>query len=1312
MLVFVFGSTTFATATVLAVFMGGLALGSYLAGRRADNIKHPFIWYGILEGIIGVWALIAPMLFETATPLYRYIWQNYHVAPLPFGVLRFCAALVILLVPTTCMGATLPLLSKYVADRLEYIGKKIGTLYAANTLGAVGGAAVAGLYLLPVFGLNRTIFIAAVINFALVAAVVLMAKAFERLAPAEPNSSGQPIPPSGATTGKEPASEAGQSGSNPGAAAAPVVHESESSPGASTSTSSTAAVVTTGDAALDALINSFPDIEFSSADQFGFPQNPAESNGVTGLSADNMVPEPDTRLSKSFSASEPICDPARSSRTGLDVAVVSGNAPDLMPGAGPAPSADADGSPPPANSTTSEAIPAVGGDALVAIPRTVTPVDPIPAMASSIAASERIPPSNTAAAASDELPAPTPVQPEEVHQIADPKPPEPVTIPPPGSAPPLPPNPKALSAQTIAAMISFAISGGVAMIYEVGWTRTLLMVIGSSTYAFTLMLTSFLLGIFLGSLVCARLIDKAKQPLVWLAVIQFLVAGASVFSMDRFNYVPYWNLQLNAAFPSNPDTALAVRFLIAASTMMPLTIFLGAVFPAVVKACVNDLSAVGKSVGSLYSANTLGAIIGAFLAGFILVPLIGVERSLVAGTVVNLLTGVVLLCFVPSLRPTLKALTLVAGTLASWYLCTRPAWDQDILVYAQSARRRLGKEPMHESMEEFRTWLTSHSETTYYEDGASSTVAILKWLANDMKTVHHSLVTNGHVDASDEDDMATQILLACAPIAAHPAPKDIAIIGWGSGVTVGTATRISNGKVTAIELEPAVIKTSPFFHAVNHAPEKDPRVEIEINDGRNFLLATNQKFDVIISEPSNPWQAGVCNLFTKEYFQLAKNRLRPKGIFALWCQIVEIPDKNIRGTLSALHEVFPYCTIMMIDDCDIVVLASADPLNIDLARLRQLMKNKEVANDFKLAGIESPEAFVARFSVPPDGMDKFIGNVLPNDDDTNLLEYEVGRIYENANSSRKNLDLFNLQARDLSNLLRWNNESDEEKAKVMCAIGRQAQLLSTKIRANDWIQSSLKTSPTADAYRLLGILQYQSGFTGPAFQCWAEGLKLAPDDVDMLQTRGLTYLDIGERQKARADFTHVLSMDPSNKLAELRVAQTYAPQVMLDLMILPPSPEENPDLVLRMVEPLLADKTFADNHPIAYWLAAWSHYQHKQWSDAEPLARKFIALDKQYPAGMQLLGSIMYEKGDYLEASACWQRLFKEGANSAPLLLKQAKEETDRGQFKEAFTTIQVLLVVNPYEPQALTALELLSTHEPKAGALLAKLTALKKKLQ
>ncbi len=1065
LLVLVFGSTTFATATVLAVFMGGLALGSYLAGRVGDRIKRPFLWYGILELIIGAWATLVPLLFDAAVPVYRLAWQQFHLSVLPFSLLRFMMAAIILIVPTTCMGATLPLLARFVTTSLDFVGKRVGTLYAANTLGAVGGAMLAGFALLPSIGLEATTLLAALLNLILCGVVLLLAPRLERM------------------------------------------------------------------------------------------RGPILESEETGA-----------------------------------------------------------------------------------------------------------------------------------------------------------PGPLPISIKV--AILAFAVSGAAAMIYEVGWTRTLLMVIGSSTYAFTVMLSTFLVGIFLGSLICARLVDKAREPLAWFAMLEFLVCLLGLCGIMAFNLLPWWNLSINAAFPNDANRVLLVRFLLASAIMVPLTLCLGAIFPVVVKVATRELAAVGRSIGTLYSANTLGAIIGAFLAGFGLVPALGVERTLIFASIANLILGVVLLTFVKPIRKSIKVAAVLAAFPVVYWCAYSPAlWDKSLLLSCQSERRQLIHRALtYKSFEDFRHWVHESMEALFWEDGASATVGIGRYIG----TAHRTLVTNGHIDASDGNDMKTQILAAAYPLLWKPDAEDIAVVGWGSGVTVGTASLFPVKSITAIELEPAVVKASTFFHHVNHKPEQNKLVKIEYNDGRNVLLATEQKFDVLISEPSNPWQAGVCNLFTSQYFEICKRRLKPGGIFACWVQIVEIPPANLRGILNSLNSVFPYTLALRTDQGNMIVLGSDKPLTADWKRLRWLMSNSAVAAELASIDIKSPEAVLGRVVAGTDGLRKISEGAEPNVDDTNRLEYAVGKTYETTFFNNENTKMLESSPGNLEEQINIGDLNSEQKADLFAGVGREALMIGRNAAALLWANTSLNAAHSAEGLRIKGIALHELGRRAEAEKVWNECLANYPKHIETLQTRGVVLLRAGAREQARKFFLKVLEIEPSNRKGRYHLAHTYchllsqpAPPAVHGVVTLVAHPDESPQIVLDYLKGVTDDAEFVKRHPDVLYTAGVANYQVGRVKEAEAQIREYLRLEPRSVPGARMLGSMLYNRGAVNEGNNSWFASFTYAKATAQNLYAQGRALLKAGQENDAIDVFAKGIELWPGDEGTYATLVYLAPRNPKAAKLLASMKTL-----
>jgi spermidine synthase len=1064
-LVLVFGSTTFATSTVLSVFMGGLALGSFVAGKMVDKIKRPFLLYGILEGIIGIWALVVPFLFEAAVPLYKVIWLNFHLDLLSFGLLRFIVACAILILPTTCMGATLPLLAKFVTTSLKFVGERVGTLYATNTLGAVFGAGLAGFILLPVFGLYVTTILAALINLALLAAVVIGGPKIEQKF-------------------ENKAQEKGQT-----------------------------------------------DKEYETA------------GGMSSVSKVLLV----------------------------------------------------------------------------------------------------------------------------------------VTA-------------------------CFATSGAAAMVYEVAWTRTLLMVIGSSTFAFSVMLVTFLTGIFCGSYLCARVVDKAKEPLIWFAVLEFLICLLSFVSMHHFNYLPWFNLVANAQVPKDPNIALIIRFLLAGSCLLPLTVCLGAIFPIVVKTCARDLALIGRSVGNLYSANTLGAIVGSFLAGFVLVPAMGVEKTLLVAAAVNLVIGVVLLAITPNIKVSIKALSVVATCVVAAWLCFGPGiWDKLILLNAQAARRNLSTMPLF--FNSFEQWRNAQHDTDrllFWQDGLSSTVGVRQQKFSGFR----SLVTNGHVDASDAGDMTTQILLSAYPLLWKPEAQDVCVIGWGSGVTIGVAGTLKPKEIVAVELEPAVIEAGKFFHHVNHHPDENPIVKKEINDGRNFLLVTDKKFDVIISEPSNPWQAGVCNLFTKEYFEICHRALKPGGVFSLWLQTLEISPENVRGILASLHDVFPYVMVMRADMGDVTVLASDQNLKFDLAKSAKLFKNEEFLSDLKRVKIDTPEKVMARIAMAPDGIEGLIGNSPRNVDDTNRLEYSVGKTYEHSFYPEENIKLLKENVGHPAEYIEFAETDAKARSEQLASVAKEALSDRSLGPASVWTDKALALVPQPntpkEVLRVAGIVKYEQGKKDEAYKFWERAIELYPNDKDTLMTRGLTALQNGDTDAARADFMRVIKIEPGNLDARFDMACTFS-----SLYCHVPVggggknelfPKAYADSVLKYAGDLTKNADFVRKHPDVLVIAGIANYQLNNLKPATELLESYLKLEPHSVAAQRLLGSICLESGRMRDASAWWYVSFLEGQKAANRMLLDISELMRAGKSQAALDGLTKLVEFWPGEQMTYNFLTQLSKESSPQG--------------
>lgn len=744
MLGLVFGATALAVSTTLTAFMGGLALGAFLGGRIAPKLKRPLLAFALLETAVGAYGLLVPGLLSWMPEVQQLMGASLGESFIGYSLVRFIVVGLVLLLPTTAMGATLPILSEGVVKIGRDVASKVGELYSANTFGAVAGAFFAGFVLIPSFGIQFTVYFAA---------------------------------------------------------------------------------------AIDLIVALF----------------------VLGLWR------------------------------------------------------------------------AAGGDRfLLSAARAGTPDEVLALL--------------------------EPVEVEDVTRV----------------------NQKL-------ALLAFALSGAAAMALEVLWSRAVGVVIGASTYAFTLILVTFLLGLSVGAAWMTRRVDRVKRPVLWLAWVQVLVGALAVAGTNLVDRMPHL---LHAAARSEDVTMTFIyfaNFAISALVMLPATLVLGAVMPLVVRILApHGADHAGPIVGRAYSLNTLGAILGSFAGGFILLPLFGVQSGLKIAAGTSVLVGVALAF---STRPLPKVALGVAG-LAAALIAVEPTWNVPAWT-SGLFRFYLARSVYSEGWE----W---SGKLLYHRDGIATTVTV----EGSEEGPGVSLKVNGKVDASDVGDMPTQILSGLLPILVHPPAKKVLVIGYGSGVTPGAVLEAPVERVDLVEIEEAVLEASNrFFSHVNNKPFEDPRFFPHVDDGRNFLLTRERTYDVIISEPSNPWMTGASSLFTTDFFNIAKSRLAEDGVFLQWLQLYELSTENVEALFSTFRSVFPHTVVLTPSprSNDTLVLGSRRPIQFDRDNLLRVLDDPKLRAELTRAEIAAAEDFIGLYIMGDAELSEIAKRGQLNTDDNALIEFRAPR---------------------------------------------------------------------------------------------------------------------------------------------------------------------------------------------------------------------------------------------------------------------------------------------------------------------------------
>ena len=518
-------------------------------------------------------------------------------------------------------------------------------------------------------------------------------------------------------------------------------------------------------------------------------------------------------------------------------------------------------------------------------------------------------------------------------------------------------------------LVLFALSGAVSLSTQIAWSRVAGILLGSSVYSFSLVLATFLVGIAAGAALIVPMITKKGPSWRLFAVLQWIAAGGILYASIRIADAPWDLLSRIVMAKGNVHGLWIQESLLLAGFMLPACLAFGAIFPVATRLSAFPGDTASRTTGRAYGWNTFGTITGSLLAGFVLVHWLGMQGTLLGVSGVALVIGAVAWFGAP--QPVKKrssipegapitALVVPALVIAAFILAVvfSPPWNRGLLsvgvfrpLVATNAMRSLTPESARAGLRE----QMAQEELLSFVEGRQGTV-----------TVHKTRTTppiiairfNGKTDASTSLDMQTQILAGHLPLMWAPDSARVAIVGYGSGVTVGSALTHAVKSVDVVEIEPAVLLADQYFRPYNNNPLADPRLTVHIDDGRMFIGHATQAYDVIISEPSNPWLAGVNNLFTVEFYKLVKQHLTKGGVFCQWMQFYEMSGITLGLLMRSLHEVFPQAQIFL-SNRDILFVATEDNRPLDLRQVARQLARPQVAKDLARANVKVPADLVA-----------------------------------------------------------------------------------------------------------------------------------------------------------------------------------------------------------------------------------------------------------------------------------------------------------------------------------------------------------------
>ncbi|MFN0152582.1 MAG: fused MFS/spermidine synthase [bacterium] len=540
-----------------------------------------------------------------------------------------------------------------------------------------------------------------------------------------------------------------------------------------------------------------------------------------------------------------------------------------------------------------------------------------------------------------------------------------------------------------------AISGFAALLLEVSWTRVLTLVIGSSVISFAMVLAFYLLGIAGGSALIASRLSRLARPLVVFAYLEIALALLVLSHLYLFPQLPGAFLKIMLDPRMNLPLYLGAQALLIAALIVPPCLFLGALFPLSARLLfTNDA---GRATGLTYAVNTFGTILGSLVTGFVLIPAIGSRRTIIAGALISLVVG--LAALVRSSLVSSRRVIVGAGSVAIALILifAAPEWDLRVLtagIFRPAAAGAIaGITDPRRSSQDRLTEAFAVDSVVFYKEGVNATVSLNRTTA----TGDLFLKIGGKTDASS-GDIETQLLSGHLPMLFAPDSAKVMVIGQGSGMTLAGVLKYPVVSAEIVEIEDAVLEASRAFHAAGQDPLNDPRTRITLEDGRTRLAVEEGLFDVVISEPSNPWLAGNNNLFTTDFYKLVRSRLAPHGVFGQWIQLYEISPETLSSLLTAFHSVFSNTYAFLTFNADLILIAVPADVPFRFDRLH----SPEVVAELARIGLRPPELILSYYSCELGELPASLVSGIANTDNNARVEY------------RAPIDLFKVGRQDLA----------------------------------------------------------------------------------------------------------------------------------------------------------------------------------------------------------------------------------------------------------------------------------------------------------
>lgn len=466
-------------------------------------------------------------------------------------------------------------------------------------------------------------------------------------------------------------------------------------------------------------------------------------------------------------------------------------------------------------------------------------------------------------------------------------------------------------------LLTAGLSGFCALSYEILWIRSLRIFITNSTYSFTSVLIVFLAGISIGSFIFTKYLNNKKQLLSLLAICQIVIGVYTITIVLFLNELPTLLFSIRNILEIPALRIVLPGLLLSFVIIFFPALFMGISFPLICKIYTQNTDKLGYNVGKVYFINTIGSILGSLIAGFILIPLLGISKGIISVAFINLLLGMTLIVLEPDLQRKTRFITVNC-----------------CIVFIAIFLAHLGtKDPMILPPSIFRT-VTRSDKLLYYKETSEGTVIVSEDRFTGIRACH---INNNAVCGTTYDALKVIKMLGHLPFFINPDAQNALIIGFGIGITASAVAEHDVNQIDCIEICPGIKDAAKFFNVFNKNVIKNPKINFIGGDGRNYILVTNKKYDVISCDPTHP-SLGCNNLYTKEYFQLCKKILNKNGVICQYLPLHKLSLNEFKILIKTFSSVFPHTTVWLAHSHGILI-ATDHRIDIDFSFLRNNLQN-------------------------------------------------------------------------------------------------------------------------------------------------------------------------------------------------------------------------------------------------------------------------------------------------------------------------------------------------------------------------------------